>query len=106
MKALGTYICDKGSLVINGLCISNGVGDGEYYIYFFEDKDDAKLKLLEFEEVSNNFWIDLRDCDVEIWRYDCDSNCEKITLTQNAINAEALKLFRNDEGDFAFVKYF
>ena len=106
MKVLGTYICDKGSIVINGLCISNGVGDGGYYIYYFEDKDDPKLKLLEFEEINGDFWIDLRDCDVTIWQYDCDAKCEKITLTQKGINAKALKLFRNDEGDFAFVKYF
>lgn len=104
MKTLGTYICDKGSLVVNGLCIRNGIGDGEFNIYYFEDEDDAKLN--GFEEVSDDFWIDLRNSDVKIWEYDCDSKCEKITLTQNAINAKALKLFRNEEGDFAFVKYF
>ena len=33
MKILGNYGCDKGSLVVNGICISNGTGDGEYDIY-------------------------------------------------------------------------
>lgn len=104
MKTLGTYGCDKGSLVINGICISNGIGDGEYDIYYFDDEDDAKDN--GFKEINNDFWIDLRDADLKIWTYDCNKNCKKIEITQENIKAEALLIFRDNNGNFALVKYF
>lgn len=38
MKTLMTYIADKGSVVINGICFSNGIGDGEYEVLFTNEK--------------------------------------------------------------------
>lgn len=47
MKKLGTYSCDTASLVINGVRISNGNGDGYYDIYYFENKEEAEKNRLQ-----------------------------------------------------------
>lgn len=104
MKRLGYYECDKGSIVINGICISNGIGDGGYDIYYYENEDDAKID--NFKEICNDLWIDLRDTDIEIWTYDCDRNCKKIIITKENINADALLFFKDNNGNIALVKYF
>lgn len=66
MKTLMTYISDKGSVVINGVYFSNGIGDGTYKVMF----DNAKPDGIKFVA-----GIDLRDCPaVDIWMSDCDSS--------------------------------
>lgn len=104
MKILGTYVCDKGSLVINGICISNGIGDGEYGIYYFDSEEKAKE--MNFKEINNNFWIDLRETNLKLWAYDCDKNCKKIIITKEIIGADALLFFKDVDGNIALVKYF
>lgn len=104
MENLGSYDCEKGSLVINGICLSNGKGDGCFDIYFFKNKDYAECK--DFKNICENLWIDLRHTDLDIWTYDCDKNCEKINITKEKINVDALLIYKNDNGDFALVKYF
>ena len=88
MKVIGTYQCDKGSVVMNGICISNGVGDGDYDILYAEEHE----QMFGFNEVSKDLWIDLRDTDVEIWTYDCDRNCDKIKITKNTFNAKPAQM--------------
>lgn len=59
MKSLMTYACDKGSIVINGICFSNGIGDGMYEVMYANEKPN------DIKEIA---WIDLRDCHVvNIW---------------------------------------
>lgn len=104
MKKLGTYSCDTASLVINGVRISNGIGDGCYNIYYFENKEEAEK--IGFKEISSSFWIDLRKNTAEIWTDDCDVDCDKIIIAQDTIDAKALRIFKNAYGDMALVKYF
>lgn len=104
MKILGEYACDKASMVINGICFSNGFGDGEYTIYYCDSIEEAENN--EFENLSNNLWVDLRETNIYIWSYDCDNNCKKIAITKENINAEAIMIFKNNKGDFALVKEF
>lgn len=104
MKILGTYGCDKGSLVVNGICISNGIGDGEYDIYYFDNAEEAKE--MSFKEINNDFWVDLRFTDLKLWTCDCDKNCKKITITKENTNADALLIFKDYDGNIALVKYF
>ena len=103
MKKLGIYTADKGSLVINGVAIGNNYGDGEFYIFYEEDENAL---FVNFKNVSPALWFDLRFTDLELWTYDCDKNCKKITLSQNTINAEALQLYVDCDGNFLFKKYF
>lgn len=104
MKNLGYCSCDKGSIVINGICISNGIGDGVYDIRFYESEEEATKD--NFKVISHDLWIDLRYTDIEIWTYDCNSNCKKILVNKENINADALKVYKKGDGSIAFVKYF
>ena len=56
MKKLMTYAADKGSCVINGVCIDNGVGDGEFDVFFVDDvkKVNRPVKIID------GIWFDLR----------------------------------------------
>ena len=47
-KHLMNYIADKGSVVVNGVCFSNGHGDGMFGVYFTPEKPKY-----------SNIWIDL-----------------------------------------------
>ena len=104
MQILGEYACDKASMVINGICFSNGFGDGEYTIYYCDNIEEAQKE--GFKDLSNSVYIDLRETDIYIWSYDGDKNCEKTKITKENINAKAVMIFKNNKGDFALVKEF
>jgi hypothetical protein len=101
MEKIGTYGCDKGSLVINGICFSNGIGDGDYDIFYEKDPTAIPSNFKKFDGV----WVDLRDADLEIWELDCDKNSKKTIITATSINADALEIYRYN-GDILLVKYF
>lgn len=104
MKHLMNYAADKGCVVVNGVCLSNGVGDGVFGVYFRKDK----------ELHSASIWIDLRDSlKLEIWEYDCILEHKgeieprkKIFTSKDFDNAEAVALSIDDEGNLIIDKYF
>lgn len=104
MRKIGTYCCDAGSLVINGIGISNGIGDGDYDIYYFESESEA-LKH-NYKNTSLDLWIDLRTTSIQLWTYDCDRDCHKIYLDSYILNADAVTIWKDEDGNFALVRYF
>lgn len=104
MKKLLSYIADVGSLVINGVYFNNNVGDGEFDVYFL---NNPKPGLKKIEGV----WIDLRNNNtITINQYDCDNfttpKYNRYTFTRQDLNCQALELYRDDEGNIYFIKYF
>lgn len=101
MEKIGTYGCEKGSLVINGICFSNGIGDGDYDIFYEKDPINIPSGFKKFDGV----WVDLRDTDLEIWEFDCDKDCNKTLITAEKLDAEAIEIYKY-HGDILLVKYF
>lgn len=97
-------IADVGSLCINGIKFGNGIGDGVYMVYYAETLPDG------FDLVYGDVWIDLRDTDLRIWHYDCETSDDDCCISRNdddcPINANALQVARNKYGDICLVKYF
>lgn len=98
-KFLGTYICDKGSAVVNGVCFSNGIGDGEYDILFASAKP---------ENVKTLAWVDLRDgVDVlKVWKFDCRPESEQSFSGADFDDAQAVEFGFDDAGNLVFWKLF
>lgn len=95
-KHLMDYVADKGSVVVNGVCISNKHGDGVFSVYFTPEKPK-----------SSNLWIDLRDTPkVEIWECDCFYDSARIFTSADFDNAMAIDLQIDDEGNLIISKYF
>lgn len=95
-KHLMDYVADKGSVVVNGVCISNKHGDGMFGVYFTPEKPK-----------SSNLWIDLRDTPkVEIWEYDCCCDSVRTFTSADFDNAMAIDLQIDDEGNLIISKYF
>lgn len=99
MKSLMTYACDKGSVVINGICFSNGIGDGMYDVFFNDD-----MKPIDIKEIA---WIDLRDCHVvNIWESDCNAASARPFTSADFDNAQAIGLGFSNDGDLYIWKLF
>lgn len=98
LKDLMTYQAEGGSLVINGVGFGNGVGDGEFYVFFANDLPSG------FQYVSD-CWIDLRVSKLEIWQRDWERT-PRIFNHIDLENATAVRIARNDTGDFCIVRYF
>lgn len=103
MRHLMNYIADKGSVVVNGICLSNGYGDGMFGVLFDEKK-----------EFSSKIWIDLRCTpQLEIWEYDCilehkgeTQPRKKVFTSKDFDNAEAVSLSFDDEYNLIISKLF
>lgn len=107
MKLLTTYACDKGTCVLNGIGFDNGVGDGMYAVHYAEELPEGYKKV-------EGVFIDLRDTNLDIYRYDCDlETARKITVCSDKkdepklvkIPAEAVEVAFRD-GNMCLVKYF
>lgn len=98
-KYLCSYSADKGSCVINGLCVENRFGDGTFDVFFADKLPDG------FDEV-NAIWFDLRDDNVKIWKYDCDKKLGVKTFTKKSLGCDAIKIANSSGGDICLVKYF
>lgn len=104
MRLISTYSADAGTCVINGVGIDNGIGDGEFGVYYAD-------KLPKGFKIVSNVWIDLRnDYGVTVHGYDC--NCKgnefipNMTIPKSEFgDAEALKIAVKN-GNICFVKYF
>ena len=102
-KHLMNYIADKGSVVVNGVCFSNGHGDGMFGVYFTPEKPKY-----------SNIWIDLRETPkIEIWEYDCimehkgETKPRVQTFTSADFeNAQAIDLQIDSKGNLIISKYF
>lgn len=95
-KHLMDYVADKGSVVVNGVCISNKHGDGMFGVYFTPEKPK-----------SSNLWIDLRDTPkVEIWEYDCSCDSARTFTSADFDNAMAIDLQIDNKGNLIISKYF
>lgn len=98
LKYLGTYICDKGSAVVNGVCFSNGIGDGEYMIYYAPEQP---------ENIKPLAWVDLRDVrSIDVWRYDCRPESGEVFTSADFDNAQAVEFGFDDDGSLIFWKIF
>lgn len=98
MKFLMTYIADKGSVVINGICFSNGIGDGIYKVMFDNAKPDDTKMVAE---------IDLRDCPaVDIWLSDCDSSKAVQFGARDFYDAQAIGFGFDGGGNLIIWKLF
>lgn len=114
MQELATYIADMGSICINAVWFNNGVGDGEFHVYYSETLPDGFVKIPDV-------WFDLRVDNplkfttprnlapghhaITISQYDTDMGWLN-TFSREFLKADALYLARNDKGDFCFVKMF
>lgn len=95
-KHLMDYIADKGSVVVNGVCISNKHGDGVFGVYFTTESPK-----------SSNLWIDLRDTPkVEIWECDCCCDSARTFTSVDFDNAMAIDLQIDSKGNLIISKYF
>ena len=101
-KVVGFYEADKGTFVLNGVGFTNGVGDGRFDIII--DTDEASNE----EKKRQKAWFDIRDFaasrNFTYKDYDCDGgkDCELIL----DMNAEAVLLFFDADGNAIFKKYF
>lgn len=94
------YVADVGSLCINGIKFGNGIGDGGFYVLYAETLPDG------FNLVYGDVWLDLRDSDLRIWYSDCGTSDDDLIITKDKLNANALQVARNKDGDICLVKYF
>lgn len=98
MQTLMTYITDKSSVIINGICFSNGIGDGEYKVLF------ANEKPVDIEPIA---WVDFRVCPaINIWRFDWtpDKNVQFVAIDFDSANAIGFGF--NSDGDLIIWKLF
>ena len=99
---LMSYEADKGSCVINGVAISNGIGDGCYDIWF-SDIVPENYRLIE------DIWFDLRECNLKIWHYDCNGGKDYDEFTKEMLMCEAVQFavgVGEESGNICIVKYF
>ena len=95
-KILKTYTADVGSCVINGVFISNGVGDGTYDVIVYDQKPQ------DIEEI---VWLDLREQEkIGIWDYDCDSSTVSWYIKSDFYNADAIGVGVDDNGNICICK--
>lgn len=98
MKTLMTYSADKGSVVINSIYFSNGIGDGEFNVVF-ADTHPNNIKAVA--------QIDLRQTPlVEIWGYDCEPTTEKIFTYADFDNAQVIEFGIDGDGNLIIWKLF
>lgn len=100
MKNLTYFTCDKGSLVINGVCFRAG-NDGEHKLYFCDDIN----KLHKNFEIVRAVWFDLRDTNLYVQLYDCDK-MQIIKLDKEYLDCLAVQIAKDHKGNFCLVKYF
>lgn len=107
-KLLCGYGADAGSFVINGIGISNGIGDGEYNV-FYTSKLPKGAKLVE------ELWIDLRnEYPIVLHTHDCNVCGEEMYPNKVIKPNEFRKYFGKaqalqvayDYGTIYLVKYF
>lgn len=100
MIHLLTYIADTGCMLINGVCVRNMVGDGEFDI-FYSDKIPHGYMLLQ------DLVIDLRVCkEIKIGNTDTNNEDVQTFTSENLDGAHAVQIARNMFGDFCLVKMF
>lgn len=107
MIKIAEYGADKGSCIINGVGINNGVGDGSFDVYYVENEDEIKDKRIQGKiEVFDNIWFDLREDVIKIWTYDCNEGKEFTQITRYDLNCMAVTFGRDINGNIYFIKYF
>jgi len=99
MGNITTVGADAGAICINGIKFGNGVGDGIFTVYYSESLPDG------FTFAFGDVWIDLRDTNIDIWKTDCADTITE-TITAGDLDCNAVKIARNNSGDFCLVKYF
>lgn len=98
MRNLMTYVADKGSVVINGICFSNGVGDGAFEVVFFNKRPS---------DVKEIAWLDLRHMSfIEIWQFDCDPSRTETFQSVDFDNAQAIGFGIDGGGNLIIWKLF
>lgn len=100
MENLMDFSCDKGSLVVNGICFRSG-GDGQHTLYYC----DGINKLHKNFKIIDNVWVDLRDTDLVVQVYDCDTN-NTVKYTKEDLGCLAIQIAKDKFGNYCFVRYF
>lgn len=95
---IGAYNADTGAVVVNSVCLSNGVGDGQFQIYACDRQPDGMTEIA---------WIDLRlvPC-IYIWTYDCDSTSGVPYGTDVFYDAQGIGLGFDCDGNLYIWKQF
>lgn len=99
MKHLTTYEADKGSFVVNGVAFNNGVGDGQFDVYYSEVIPEG------FEKIEG-VWFDLRECNLIVWLYDCSEGKDFTEYTKEQLGCEAIEFAKDKDGNICLIKYF
>ena len=95
-KKIGSYIADKGSVVINGVSIPNVVGDGLYSIYYSEDQPDGckEVGFFDFEDISF----------IKVWCSDCDPK-KTMKFSRRDFGGAQIVSFGIVNGDLVFWRF-
>lgn len=99
LRFLTTYEADKGSFVVNGVALHNGVGDGQFDVYYSETLPEGYEKI-------GGVWFDLRECNLIIWLYDCCGGKDFVEYTKEQLGCEAIEFAKDINGNICIVKYF
>lgn len=124
---IGGYVADKGTVVVNGLSLNNGYGDGKFDAYLvdtdelFSSGSDGVIdtKLPDGDEVRihlvPNVWLDLRDFALIVYKSDCVSD-ESLIHYQSwdaqelsdlmEIEVSAVRFGFDYEGNLFVLRYF
>lgn len=97
-KHLLNYCADRGSVVVNGLWLSNGIGDGTFGVFFTQ------------EYFESDIWVDFSEVKrLEIKTYDVLSSslCKEFVFTSKDLeNSEAVGLSFDKDGNLIISKIF
>ena len=99
LRFLTTYEADKGSFVANGVAFNNGIGDGQFNVYYSEYLPEDFTKW-------DGIWFDLRECNLVIWLYDCCGGRDFVEYTKEQLGCEAVEFAVDRDGNICVVKYF
>lgn len=98
IENLTYYDADKGSAVVNGVCLSNGVGDGRFQVYVCDKKPKDMKEIV---------WIDLRATPrIDLWLNDCDRTSRQDYYPANFYDADAIGLGFDADGNLYIWKMF
>lgn len=100
LKKIGEYGADGGTIRINNIWISNGVGDGNFNVYF------AATKPENFEEI-NGLGIDLQLCkSIKIGVHDTVNGIYNEFNSKDLDNARYVTIAKDKNGNFCLIKKF
>lgn len=98
IENLTYYDADKGCAVVNGICLSNGVGDGRFQVYVCDKKPKGMEEIV---------WIDLRDMPrIDLWLSDCDHTSKQPYFSGNFFGADAVGMGFDADGNLYIWKMF